>query len=63
MYRKFFRYVWGMIIHPIATLYELAKESSIRYAVMLAVLGLGLTLLNLLLFTIFGYDWLVRAAN
>jgi len=47
-----------MIVRPKATLDELAKETSIRYAVMLAVLELLLTLLNLLLFTVFGYDWL-----
>jgi hypothetical protein len=47
-----------MIVHPKATLDELANETSIRYAVMLVVFGLLITLLNLLLFTIFGFDWL-----
>lgn len=58
MLPKFFHYFWGMIVHPRATLAELARETSIRYAVYLLVFGLLLTLLNVLLFSIFGFDWL-----
>lgn len=59
MLRRFFQYFGGMIIHPRKTLDELSQESSIiRFAILLVVLGLLLTLFNLLLFTLFGYDWL-----
>lgn len=56
--RKFFHYFWGMIVHPRAALDELAGESSVRYAVLLVVLGLLMTLLNVFLFSLLGYDWL-----
>ena len=55
---KFFGYIWGVIIRPKATFDELAQLTSIRYAVMAIVLVYPLQYLNLLLFTVFGYDWL-----
>lgn len=55
---SFFRYFGGMIVHPRATLDDLARESSIRFAILLAIFGLLITLLNLLLFSFFGFDWL-----
>lgn len=58
MGRKFFHYLWGMIFRPKSTIEELAQETSIRYAVALILFGVVLTLFNLLLFVIFGFDWL-----
>ncbi|KAA0271970.1 MAG: hypothetical protein EDM79_12840 [Chloroflexi bacterium] len=58
MMRKFFDYFWGMIVRPKLTIEELAQETSIRYAVTLVLFGLALTLFNLLLFAVFGFDWL-----
>lgn len=58
MTRKVFHYFWGMIGHPKATIEELAQETSIRFAVALVFFGLALTLFNLLLYTLFGFDWL-----
>jgi hypothetical protein len=58
MIRQLFGYIWGMVVHPKGTIDELAKIDSIRPAVMLALLVQALGWLNLLLFTIFGYDWL-----
>jgi hypothetical protein len=58
MTRKFFHYFWGMIVRPRSTIDELAQETSIRYAVALVFFELALTLLNLLLFVSFGFDWL-----
>lgn len=58
MTRKFFHYLWGMIVRPRSTIDELAQETSIRYAVALVFFGVALTLFNLLLFVAFGFDWL-----
>lgn len=58
MTRKFFHYLWGMIVRPKATIEELAQETTIRYAVMLVLFSVALTLFNLVLFVIFGFDWL-----
>lgn len=58
MLRNFFSYFWGMIIRPRATLDELARESSIRFAVLLVIVSLLITLVNVLLFAAFGFDWL-----
>lgn len=58
MTRKFFHYFWGMIVRPKLTIEELAQETSICYAVTLVLFGLALTLFNLLLYAIFGFDWL-----
>lgn len=58
MTRKFFHYLWGMIVRPRSTIDELAQETSIRYAVALVLFGVALTLFNLLLFVAFGFDWL-----
>lgn len=58
MMRKFFHYFWSMIVHPKATIEELAQETSLRYAVVLVLFSLALTLFNLLLFAICGFDWL-----
>ena len=56
--RKFLGYFWGMLTRPKTTLDELAGQTSIWPAVMLAGLSLVLTWLNLLLFIIFRQDWL-----
>ena len=56
--RQLFDYVWGTLIRPKATFNELAQLSSIRPAVMLVILVQILSWLNVLLFTIFGQDWL-----
>ena len=58
MFRKFFGYIWGAIAQPRATFDELAGLTSIRYAVMVIILVYLLQYLNLLLFTVFDYDWL-----
>lgn len=58
MLHSFLHHVWGIIVHPRATLDDLAQESSIRFAVLLVSFELLLTLFNLFLFTLFGYDWL-----
>jgi hypothetical protein len=58
MLRKFPHYFWGMIVHPKTTIDELGEEPSIRFALMLLLFELLLTLFNLLLFTLFGFDWL-----
>ena len=58
MVRTFFGYIWGTIVHPKKTFDELAQLTPIRYAVMVPVLVNLLQYLNLLLFTIFGFDWL-----
>jgi len=50
--------IWGTIVHPKKTFDELAHLTSIRYAVMLPILVYLLQYLNLLLFSVFGYDWL-----
>lgn len=42
MLRKFFGYFGGMIVHPGATLDELARESSIRFAVLLVIMELSM---------------------
>lgn len=58
MLRAFFGYVWGMIVHPKETLDRLAGETSVRFAIFLVVLAFLLSLLNLLLYSLLGYDWL-----
>lgn len=58
MVRKFFSYLWGIVIHPKDTIDELGQLSSIRPALMLVVLVQLLGWLNLVLFLIFGQDWL-----
>lgn len=58
MIQKLFGYIWGVIRRPKATFDELAQLSSIQPAVLLVILIQLLGWLNLLLFTIFGYDWL-----
>lgn len=58
MTRKFFHYFWGTIACPKSTIEGLAQETSIRFAVALVFFGLALTLFNLLLYTLFGFDWL-----
>jgi hypothetical protein len=56
--KQFFGYFWGVIIHPRATFDRLARQSSIRPAVILMVFGLLLGYLNLLLTGLSGSDWL-----
>jgi len=56
--KTFFGYFWGVIVHPQATFDELARQSSIRPAVILTVFGLLLFLLNCLLTLAFNSDWL-----
>jgi hypothetical protein len=58
MIRKLFGYIWGIVVRPKATFDELAQQSSIRPAVMLLLLVQLVAWLNLLIFTIFGHDWL-----
>lgn len=58
MFHKLWSYFWGMIICPRATLDRLAQENAIRPAVMLVTFVMVLGWLNLLLFAVFGYDWL-----
>lgn len=56
--RQLFDYIWGTLVHPKATFNELAQLSSIQPAVMLIILVQILSWLNVLLFAIFGQDWL-----
>lgn len=56
--KQFFGYFWGVISRPRRTFDELARQPSIRPAVMLALLGLALGWLNLLLTVLSGSDWL-----
>lgn len=58
MLHTFFGYIWGIIVRPKKTFDELAQLTSIRYAVMLPILIYLLQYLNLLLYSVFGYDWL-----
>lgn len=58
MFRKVWGYILGMVVHPRATLEELAQQPLIHPAVELVMLELLLAWLNLLLFAVFGYDWL-----
>ncbi len=56
--RQFLRYAVGIVRHPIATLDELATERSIRWAVIVASLGIAQVWGNMLLFAAFGFNWL-----
>jgi len=56
--KQFFGYFWGVILHPRATFDELGRQSSIRPAIILVLLGLFLGWLNLLLTILSGSDWL-----
>ena len=56
--KQFFHYFWGVITHPRATFDELARQPSIRPAVMLIGFTLALAYLNLLLTILSGGDWL-----
>jgi hypothetical protein len=56
--KKFFGYFWGVIAHPRATFDELARQTSIRPAVMLVGFTLCLAYLNFLLTSLSGSDWL-----
>ena len=58
MLRTAWRSFWGILVHPRATVDALVQQASIRPAVVLVVSVLLLGWLNLLLFTVFGYDWL-----
>ncbi|MGD9094208.1 MAG: YIP1 family protein [Anaerolineales bacterium] len=58
MIRELFGFIWGIIIRPKATFDDLGGMSSIRPAVMLVILVQLLSWLNLLIYTIFGQDWL-----
>ena len=58
MMKQFFGYFWGVIAHPRAAFDELARQSSIRPAVILMVFGLLLGYLNFLLTILFSSDWL-----
>lgn len=56
--KQFFGYFWGVITHPRATFDQLARQSSIRPAIMLMVFDLLLGYLNFLLTFLFSSDWL-----
>lgn len=56
--KQFFGYFWGVIVHPRATFDELARQSSIRPAIMITVFILLAGWLNLLLTLLSGSDWL-----
>jgi hypothetical protein len=56
--KQFFGYFWGVIIHPRTTFDRLARQSSIRPAVILMVFGLLLGYLNFLLTILLSSDWL-----
>jgi hypothetical protein len=58
MLGELWRSLWGTITRPRATLDRLAQQSAIRPAVTLAIFALLVGWLNLLLFVVFGYDWL-----
>lgn len=58
MIKKFFSYLWGVIIHPRATFDELAMLTSIRPAIFLVLIAQSLLWVNYLLYTFFGFDWL-----
>lgn len=55
---KIFGYIWGTIVRPKATFDELARQISIRPAVMLVILTQLLAWLNWLLYLALGHDWL-----
>jgi hypothetical protein len=56
--RRFLGYLWGIIVHPVATINALAAERSIGWAVAVAALGVVQVWGNMLLFAAFGYTWL-----
>ncbi len=56
--KQFFGYFWGIITHPCATFDQLARQPSIRPAVMLTVFSMLLGFLNFLLTILFSSDWL-----
>lgn len=58
MFRELWSYFGGMIVRPRATLDRLAQQTVIRPAVLLVAFVMALGWLNLLLFVVFGYDWL-----
>lgn len=58
MVRRVLGYIWGMVVRPVATLDELARQTSIRPAVILVVFTLVLIWLNWLIYAALGYDWL-----
>ena len=58
MVQELFVNIWGMVLHPKATIDALAQRRSIRPAVLLVLLVQALGWLNLALFTLLGQDWL-----
>jgi hypothetical protein len=56
--RRLVRYAWGAIVRPRSTFDAMARETSVRWAVVLASLGVLEVWGNMLFFSAFGYDWL-----
>jgi hypothetical protein len=56
--RRFLEFGWGMLAHPRYTIDRLAAERSIRWGVGVVCLGVLQVWGNMLLFAIFGFDWL-----
>ncbi len=62
-YHQFFACIRGVIVRPRATFHSLAREPTVRFAVMLAGLNLLLGWGNMLLHAATGFDWLGTRAN
>jgi hypothetical protein len=56
--RRFLHYIAGIFVHPVSTIDALAAEQSVRFGVLVAVLGVVQVWGNMALFAAFGYDWL-----
>ena len=56
--RQFARYFWGMVVRPRGTLDALAAQSSVRWGLAAASLGVLQVWGNMALHALFGLDWL-----
>lgn len=56
--KRFIRFFWSTVTHPRANFDALASESTVRWAIIAAVLPILQIWGNVLLHTIFGLDWL-----
>ncbi len=55
---QFFRYFWGMVVHPRGTLDALAAQRSVRWGLVAVSLGILQVWGNMALHALFGLDWL-----
>ncbi len=59
--RKVLRYGWGMLAHPRATIDALALEQTVRFAIIIALLGVAQAWINNAVFAAVGFDYLGSA--